>query len=83
MIDRDTARGVLIDELSAAAKMRLDYLSDESSIREDVPIDSLALLNVFLKVESHFDIELSEDALSAVETVGDLVDCITAAGGAE
>ena len=78
------ARKVLIEELSASARTDLGALPDEAVIREEVPVDSLALLQVFLRVEERLGIELDEEALGRARTVGDLVACIAAsrdAGG--
>jgi acyl carrier protein len=72
-------RTVLIEELSSVAGVDLKELPDSASIRDDVPIDSLALLNVFLRVEERLGIELDEDALSTAATIRDLVACIAAA----
>lgn len=72
-------RTVLIEELSSVAGVDLKELPDSASIRNDVPIDSLALLNVFLRVEERLGIELDEDALSTAATIRDLVLCIAAA----
>ena len=69
-------RAVLIEELSSVAGVDLEELPDSASIRDDVPIDSLALLTVFIRVEERLGIELDEDALSRVATIRDLVVCI-------
>jgi acyl carrier protein len=82
MTYRARARAVLMEELSEAAKVDLGDLSDATVLYEEVPIDSLTLLQVFLKVEERLGIEIDETALSQVRTVGDLVDCITASPGA-
>lgn len=71
-----SARAVVVDELSKAAKSDLSALPDSTLLRDDVPIDSLALLEVFLRVEERLGIEIDEAALSTVETLGDLVACV-------
>jgi acyl carrier protein len=78
-----TPRSVLIEELSAVAKVNLDHLDDAAVIRGDLPIDSLALLEVFVRVEERLGIELDEETLSNARTIGDLVACIAASAGPE
>ena len=73
-------RAVVLDELSRAARVDLSTLSDAALLRDDVPIDSLAMLQVFLQIEERLGIEIDEDALSAVRTLGDLVACVAASG---
>ena len=83
MTPRAHAREVVIDELSAAARKDLAGLSDDDEIAGAVPLDSLALLDVFLRVEERLGVEIDEEALSRVRTVGDLVACVAAAPAAE
>ena len=78
-----TPRSVLIEELSAVAKVNLDHLDDDAVIRDDLPIDSLALLDVFLRIEERLGVELDEAMLSTARTIGDLVACIAAAQRSE
>jgi acyl carrier protein len=78
----DRARAVLLEELSKAAKTDLSGLSDEVVIRDDVPVDSLALLQVFLEIEERLGVEIDEEALGDVRTVGELAACIAASPGA-
>jgi acyl carrier protein len=83
MADRDGVREALVEELSLAAKVDLAALSDGAAIREEVPVDSLALLDVLLRVEKRLGVEIDDEALGRVRTVGDLVDCIAASPRAE
>jgi acyl carrier protein len=79
---RERARAVLLDELSRAARTDLAGLPDAAVLREDVPVDSLALLDVFLRVEERLGVEIDEEALAEVRTVGDLVACIVSSRAA-
>jgi acyl carrier protein len=70
------ARAVVVEELSKAAKTDLTALPDSAQVRGDIPVDSLALLQVFLRIEERLGIEIDETALSEVQTLGELVDCV-------
>lgn len=49
--------GELKNDLSFSGK-----LSDSSSIIDDVGLDSLQMINFFLKIEDEFDVEIEFDA---------------------
>jgi acyl carrier protein len=76
MIPRENARAAVIEELSMAAKEDLEHLLDSAEIAMAVPIDSLSLLDVFLRIEERLGVEIDEETLSRVRTVGDLVACV-------
>lgn len=48
-------------------------ISDGSSITGDLGADSLDLVDLAMSIEDEFDIELSDEALDKIKTVGDLV----------
>jgi acyl carrier protein len=48
----------------------------ESAAFLDLGIDSLALVEVALRLEDDVDVELPEEVVTALETVGDLVDAV-------
>jgi acyl carrier protein len=72
----ERARAVVVDELSKASRIDLTPLPDSTLLRDEVPVDSLAMLQVFLRIEARLGIEIDEDALSSVRTLGDLVACV-------
>ena len=48
--------------------------------RDDVPgWDSLQHVNLIIDVERHFQVHLPEDRVSSIQTVGDMVDAVSAA----
>lgn len=54
--------------------LRDEPLNDEMSLRDDLGIDSLRMVEAVIFIEEHFGIELSDDDLnmSKLDTVGDL-----------
>lgn len=48
-------------------------ISEGSSITGDLGADSLDLVDLAMSIEDEFDIELSDEALDKIKTVGDLV----------
>ena len=50
-----------------------DEISMESNFLEDFGADSLELIDLIMALESEFDIEVPEDDIEEIETVGDVV----------
>lgn len=48
-------------------------ISEGSSITGDLGADSLDLVDLAMSIEDEFDIELSDESLDKIKTVGDLV----------
>ena len=72
----ERARTVVVDELSKAARIDLTAVPDSTLLRDEIPVDSLAMLQVFLRIEERLGIEIDEEVLSSVRTLGDLVACV-------
>ncbi|MBQ4338875.1 MAG: acyl carrier protein [Clostridia bacterium] len=45
----------------------------DASITSDLGADSLDLVDLAMSIEDEFDIELNDDALETIKTVGDMV----------
>lgn len=45
----------------------------DASITADLGADSLDLVDLAMSIEDEFDIELNDDALETIKTVGDMV----------
>jgi len=45
----------------------------ESNLRDDLGLDSLQAVSIIMNIEDEFDISVSEDELTNVQTVGDVV----------
>lgn len=50
-----------------------DEISLESNFLEDFGADSLELIDLIMALESEFDIEVPEEDIEEIETVGDVV----------
>jgi len=51
-------------------------ISESSTITGDLGADSLDLVDLAMSIEDEFDIELSDEALDKIKTVGDLASYI-------
>ncbi|MBQ2841777.1 MAG: acyl carrier protein [Clostridia bacterium] len=59
--------------ISEQLEVDQSIISEGSSITGELGADSLDLVDLAMSIEDEFDIELSDDALDKIKTVGDLV----------
>ncbi|MBE6888243.1 MAG: acyl carrier protein [Ruminococcaceae bacterium] len=50
-----------------------DQVTMESNIMDDFDADSLDLVDIVMSVEDEFEVEVPEDAVEKMKTVGDVV----------
>lgn len=50
-----------------------DDISMETSIREDLDADSLDLVDLVMSFEDEFKVEVPDDVIESIKTVGDIV----------
>jgi len=53
-----------------------DNVSEESWFIEDLGLDSMDTVEIVMGVEEEFDIEIHDDEVEDIETVGQLVDLV-------
>ena len=76
----DVVTDLTLREIGLAASRvlgRVVEVTDDTHIGRDLAVDSLALMNIILELEDHFDISIPLDRLASVETAGDLSDLVT------
>ncbi len=60
---------ILVDELGCdASDVKL-----ETNIIEDLDADSLSVMEVVMNLEEEYDVEVEEEAIKTLKTVGDVV----------
>jgi len=75
-----TIRDVVLEELAAQLGCPVDEIEDTSSIRDDLGADSLDELELLMTYEERFGIEIPEEAVEALVTVGEGVAWLEAHG---
>lgn len=55
-----------------------DDIQLESTLKEDLGIDSLDAVELSLDLETEFDVEISDEELASLKTVKDIVELIEA-----
>lgn len=65
----DKVKAILVDQLDAEE----DAIKMSSSIADDLGADSLDIADIVMSLEEEFDVEVPDDVLQNVKTVGDIV----------
>lgn len=70
----DKVKKIIAEELNIdAAKITM-----ESNLVEDLEADSLDAVEIIVRIEDEFGLQVDDEAAESVRTVGDLVKCIEA-----
>ena len=62
-------RDILVDQLDVDE----DKVTADASVIDDLGADSLDLVDLVMTLEEEFDIEISDDQVDTIKTVGDIV----------
>ncbi len=69
----------LLDIIAEYTTYAANELKEEMNFADDLGIDSLDLAQIIMAVEDEYNVELAEEALDSVETVGDSVKMLKSA----
>jgi acyl carrier protein len=75
-MDRDELRRVLAEAFEAAKEEEIDpdTITDDASLREDLGVDSLDVMEVIFEIEDRLKIDVEEEDAQDIETVGQVLD---------
>ena len=59
--------------LAEHLKRDISKIQLQSDLRKDLGLDSLAMIELLFKIEEAFDLEIPNDDLSQITTVGDVI----------
>jgi len=65
-------KGLIVDKLDADE----DAITLEANIQEDLGADSLDIVDLIEGIEDEFDIEIPDEVVDTIKTVGDIVSYI-------
>lgn len=65
----DKVKDIIVDQLDVDE----DKVKMEASITEDLGADSLDVVDLVMSLEEEFDVEIPDDQVENVKTVGDIV----------
>ena len=65
----DTVKSIIVDQLDAdEAEVTMD-----ATIQDDLGADSLDVVDLVMSIEESFDIEIPDEEVEGIKTVGDIV----------
>ena len=65
----EKVKSIIVDQLDVdAEKITLD-----SKVAEDLGADSLDVVDLIMSIEEEFDMEIDDDAVEKMKTVGDII----------
>ena len=70
----EKVKKIIVEELNVAE----EKVTMEASLVEDLEADSLDAVEIIVRIEEEFDLQVDDEAAESVKTVGDLVKCIEA-----
>ncbi|MDD6033029.1 MAG: acyl carrier protein [Oscillospiraceae bacterium] len=65
----DKVKDILVDQLDCEE----DSVTMDASITDDLGADSLDLVDLVMSLEEEFDVEIPDDQVENIKTVGDIV----------
>ena len=75
-MDRSAALTTIREVAAEVLSVEPDKVTEEARFKEDLDADSLDLVELVMGLEERFDIEVPEDDLEGVTTVGQAVDLV-------
>ncbi len=71
---------MIFEKIKAILAQQLDVSEDditmETNIAEDLGADSLDVVDIIMSIEDEFEIEVPDDKVEVIKTVGDVVNYI-------
>ena len=65
----DKVKKIIVDQLDVEE----DKVTEAASITDDLGADSLDVVDLVMRFEEEFDIEIPDDQVEKIKTVGDIV----------
>lgn len=67
----------VLEILAQTSQQPSSEITEATELLGDLGIDSPKALQVLVQIEDHFDIEIQDDEIAALRTVGDIVALVT------
>lgn len=77
-MERDEALGAIRDVAVEVLSVEPDTVVDSARFKEDLDADSLDLVELVMGLEERFEIDVPEEDLEGVDTIGKAVDLVVA-----
>ena len=72
----ETLRNIIADAMGARLKMDASEIVEDTEFIADLHADSVDIATIICDIEDEFDIEIDDEQLEGIETVGDVAERI-------
>ena len=79
-LSREVVFDTLTDMLSELLDIKKSDFTEDTMIFEELPLDSLQLYELVVDLEERFGIQISDEAIEKIQSIGDVVDMVYEAG---
>ncbi len=69
-------RKQIIATISAIAQININQFNNKTLIREELGVDSLMTIEIIAKIEKHYNIQINEEDIIDIYSVGDFINLI-------
>jgi len=68
----DKVKDIIVDAMGARLKVDVDAITENTEFIADLHADSVDLATIICEIEEEFDIEIEDEQLEGIVTVGDV-----------
>ena len=68
----------ILEIIAEQFNVKVEDLDEDTNFVDDLNVDSIELLELVMTIEDEFDLELEDEVLENLTTVGDVIDFIDA-----
>lgn len=68
----------ILEIIAEQFNVKVENLDEDTNFVDDLNVDSIELLELVMTIEDEFDLELEDEVLENLTTVGDVIDYIDA-----
>lgn len=72
--DREAVKGDVIAIIARELEVPVERLQEETSLQEDLAVDSLEVINIGLALEEKFQVRMDDRTISEFKRIGQIVD---------
>ena len=69
-------KNILSEHVSGNDTSTLETISEQTGLVDDLGIESLDVVNIVIDMEDHFNIQIDNDSIKRMSTVGNCLDLI-------
>lgn len=76
-MDRAQIMDKVSDIITEHFDINKDQITDQLNLKEDLGADSISIMEVVLEIEDAFNIEVADEDMEKIQTIGDAIDYLS------